>query len=110
MRYGAQRVRHCDCVYSRTVVLRAIETHPADLASAVSKAPLAARRASQPACVSKTCNKLISGPSVHPTTNCVIKYPQSITKEKTLNNTSEAFELSANNHGVDQWWVSGGCS
>ena len=87
-----------------TVVLRAIETHPADLASAVSKAPLAARRASQPACVSKTCNKL-SGPSVHPTTNCVIKYPQSITKEKTLNNTSEAFELSANNHGVDQWWV-----
>ena len=35
----------------------------------------------------------------------MIKYPQSITKEKTLNNTSEAFELSANNHGVDQWWV-----
>ena len=59
----------------------------------------------QPASVvSKTCNKL-SGPSVHPTTNCVIKYSQSITKEKTLNNTSEAFELSANNHGVDQWWV-----
>ena len=40
-----------------------------------------------------------------PSANCVIKYPQSITKEKTLNNTSEAFELSANNHGVDQWWV-----
>ena len=37
----------------------------------------------------------------------MIKYPQSITKEKTLNNTSEAFELSANNHGVDQCAVVG---